>query len=260
MSPDGRKRATVRTSKDWWTLVVIANGRSREIYRVTRHYRVVNDDAGPIELLDWSGDSRWIFFVIDPDGSGSIQADGLMLRAISAQGGRAVRIARMLVYRDYLTWCGGRLVFTAGIDRVATNRKRLLEASPPGWRPRRLAPDSRLSFGSVACSPTGRWLVAQSQRSSGNANFFATHWALWRVGLDGTMRRLTAPPPGSADESPRFSRDGKALLFVRMRRGNGELYVRRAGRTIGPLLFLGNSIGYYGHHDWWLTTDWSLGR
>ena len=28
----------------------------------------------------------------------------------------------------------------------------------------------------------------------------------------------------------------------------------------GPLLFLGNNIGYYGHHDWWLTAAWSLAR
>ena len=103
----------------------------REIYRVSRHYRVVTDDAGPIELLRWSGDGRWLFFAIDPDGSGSLQADGLTLRVISASGGRVIRLPRMLMYRDYLTWCGGRLVFTAGGDRVATNHKRLLAAAPP---------------------------------------------------------------------------------------------------------------------------------
>jgi hypothetical protein len=259
-SPDGRRRAVVHTSKDWWTLVVSDGGRSREIYRVTRHYRVVSDDLGPIELLGWSGDAQWIFFVIDPDGSGSIQADGLMLRAISARGGRVFRLARMLVYRDYLTWCGGRLVFTAGIDRVATDRKRLLVATPPRWRPQPLVVAPKRAWGSLACAPNGRWLVAQSQGQSSNPNFFATHWALWRVGLDGSLLRLTSPPRGFADESPLFSRAGNVLLFVRMHKGNGTLYALRDGRVVGPLFFLGNNIGYYGHHDWWLTAAWSLAR
>jgi hypothetical protein len=100
----------------------------------------------------------------------------------------------------------------------------------------------------------------QSQPQNSDPRFFSTHWALWRVGLDGSLRRLTHPPRGSADESPRFSRTGDVLLFVRMRRGNGMLYALRGTRTVGPLLFLGNNIGYYGHHDWWLTAEWSLAR
>jgi hypothetical protein len=81
-----------------------------------------------------------------------------------------------------------------------------------------------------------------------------------RVGLDGSLRRLTSPPRGSADESPRISRTGDVLLFVRMRRGNGTLYALRGTPTVGPLLFLGNNIGYYGHHAWWLTAEWSRAR
>jgi hypothetical protein len=254
-SPDG-KRATVRTSKDWWSIVV----DGREIYRVSRHYRVVTDDTGPIELLRWSGDGRWLFFVIDPDGSGSIQADGLALRVISAEGGRVVKLPRMLVYRDYLTWCGGRLVFSAGSDRVATNHKRLLVTNARSWKAKPLAGSPSRAWGSVVCAPDKRSVVVQSQADSDNANFFATRWQLWRVGFDGSKRQLTAPTAGWADESPTFSRNGKSMLFVRMRRGNGYLYVLRRGRAVGPLLFLGNSIGYYGHHDWWLTAAWSLAR
>lgn len=227
---------------------------------MSRHYHSVTDDKGPIELLRWSGDGRWLFFVIDPDGSGSIQADGLTLRVISVDGGRVAKLPRMLAYRDYLTWCGGRLVFTAGTDRVATNHKRLLTASAPSWKPKPLAASPSLAWGSVVCAPDKRSVVVQSQADSNNANFFATRWELWRVGLDGTKRQLTAPPPGWTDESPQFSRDGKSMLFVRSRKGNGYLYVLRRGRATGPLLFLGNSLGYYGHHDWWLTATWSLSR
>jgi hypothetical protein len=73
-----------------------------------------------------------LLFVIDPDGSGSIQADGLTLRAVPVSGGRVVRIARMLVYRDYLTWCGEKLVFTGGGDRVASTATRTGGSVPTG--------------------------------------------------------------------------------------------------------------------------------
>jgi len=176
------------------------------------------------------------------------------------QGGRPTRIARMLLYRDYLTWCDGRLVFTGGGDRVATNHKRLLVATPPDWRPRPLAGGSARSWGSLACAPGQASVVAQSQPSSRNPAFFAAHWALWRVGLDGSMRQVTSPPRGYADESARFSRDGRTMLFVRTCKGIGSLYARRSGRLVGPILRLGDNIGYYGHHDWWQTAAWSAAR
>jgi hypothetical protein len=265
-SPDGRLTASVRSSghgKDAkQTIWVTRDGRAHPVFTETEYYKSVGpgETPGPILLRGWSRDDRWIFFFVVPDGSGSIAADGLTLRVVSVDGGRATKIARMLLYRDYLTWCSGRLVFTAGIDRVATDHKRLLVAAPSSWRPRPLVTAPTRSWGSVACAPSGRWLLAQSQRHSSNPSRLATHWGLWRVGLRGSMRQVTSPPPGSADESPVFSRTGDALLFVRMRKGNGRLFALRGRRAVGPLLFLGNNIGYYGHHDWWLTAAWSRGR
>jgi len=265
VSLDGRWAANVRSSglgANAKQTIWITDRRSRATHAVfseTQSYKTIGpgETPGPILLLGWSGDDRWVFFAIDPGGSGSIAADGLSLRVVSAAGGRARRIARMLVHRDYITWCGGRLVFTGGGDRVATNGKRLLVAGPPNWRLRPLVATPGRAWGSVACSTTGRWLVAQSQRQSDNANFFATRWALWRVSLDGSLERLTSPPRGYADESPRFSRDGRILAFVRSRNGIGRLYVLRAHRVVGPLLSLGFNPGFYGHHDWWQSADWS---
>jgi dipeptidyl aminopeptidase/acylaminoacyl peptidase len=263
---DGRWSAVVRssgkgrTAKQTIWVVDRRTGRSRPVFAETQWYRTIGpgETPGPIELLAWSGDGRWIFFVIDPGGSGSIQADGLTLRAVSREGGRARRIARMLVYASYLTWCGGELVLSAGFDRVATDHKRLLIAAPPAWRTRPLVARAGRAWGAVVCAPQGRAVVVQSQERSDDANFFAVHWSLWRVGLDGSRRRLTAPPRGYADESPRFSRDGRTLLFVRSRKGVGRLYALRGGRVTGPLLSLGYSLGYYGHQDWWQSMKWSL--
>lgn len=159
-----------------------------------------------------------------------------------------------LAYSDYMTWCGNRLVFTGGGNRLATTNKRLLVASPPAWRARPLLRTPTRAWGSMACAPDGRSLVAQSQPTSNNYNFFATKWELWRVGMNGSQRRLTSPPPRSADESPRFSRNGRSIFFIRSRHGVGSLFTLQGRRLSGPLLRLGYNLGYYGHRSWWLDT------
>jgi hypothetical protein len=178
---------------------------------------------------------------------------------VSARGGRTRRVAAGLLSADRLAWCGETLVMTAGTNRIATTNKRFVAAVAPAWRPRPLVRTPGRAWGSVACARDGRSLVAQSQPTSSDANFFHTHWSLWRVGIDGSRHRLTTPPRGYADESPRISRDGRTILFVRSRNGRGSLYALRGGRLVGPLLSLGYDLGYYGHHDWWATADWSAG-
>jgi dipeptidyl aminopeptidase/acylaminoacyl peptidase len=260
ISPDGRLAATVvatRHGNQGTNAIVVRNrrtGATRTIYRVLESYRSVLAGApGPIMLFRWSGDGRWLFFAIDPQGSASLAADGLPLQVISTKGGRPHRLGMTLAYSDYLTWCSGRLVFTGGGDRLATTNRRLLVASPPAWRARPLLETPKRAWGSLACAPNSRSLVAQSQPRSEDYNFSATKWELWRVGMNGSRRRLTSPPPHSADESPRFSRDGRSIFFVRSRRGLGSLFTLRGERLSGPLLRIGYSFGYYGHRCWWLS-------
>jgi hypothetical protein len=211
--------------------------------------RVVGDtynleSPGPIELLGSSVDRRWIFFAIDSGGSASIAADGLILRVVSAP------------YPDYLTWCGGRLVFAAGSGREAMQHKRLMVAVPPDWRPRPLVPLPGRAWGSLACD--GRDVVVQSQPSAEFEGSLTTSWSLWRIGPGGSRTRLTRPPAGYVDETPRVSRDGRTIMFVRSHHGHGKLYALRDGHLIGPLLPLGFSTGYYGRQTWWDRMAWSL--
>jgi hypothetical protein len=264
-SPDGRLAATVRatgagrTAKQTIWVTDRRTHARRAIFSETQYYKQIGpgDTPGPIVLLRISSDDRWIFFTIDPGGSASIAADGLVLRVVSAAGGPVHKLGLALPYPDYLAWCGGRLVYAAGGDRVAIHAKRLLVAAPPNWRPAALWDDRSRSFATPACRPGRRSVAVLSQRSSMDANFFATRWQLWRVGLDGTRQKLDAPPPGWADESPRWSRDGRSLLFVRERKGYGRVMLLRDGRLFGPIAKLGFSLGYYGHHDWQLR--WSVG-
>jgi hypothetical protein len=242
-SPDGKRQVTVRIAGE--KQVIQVDGRGVLSFPRWRPF-AKNGSPGPLMLFGWSGDSRWVFFAVDPMGSQSIIADGVKLQAVSVDG--AVRdIAPALANDDYRAWCGGRLVLTAGVDRIATHNKRLVIASPPQWKTQRLVRDPRRAFGSLACMPDGRSVVAQSQPASSDANFFHTHWSLWRVAFDGTQRRLTSPPPGYADESPHFS--GNTLFFVRSRRGVGRVYALRDGKLLGPFATL-YGLGYYGHHDW----------
>jgi len=258
-SPDGRSLADVVVRGRSQTIVVRSGRTTRDILRVRESRGDNGLVPGPLGLVMWSPDSRWLFFAVDPFGSNSYAADGLRLRVIPAAGGRPHAIDEGLLGDDYRAWCGGELVMTAGTNRIATTNKRLDVASAPGWRARPLVHETGRAWGAMTCAPDGQSVVVQSQADSADAHLFHTHWSLWRVGLDGTRRRLTSPPPGYADESPRLSRDGRTVLFVRSRHGVGRLYALRARKLVGPLFGLGYSLGYYGHQSWWHSMDWSLG-
>jgi hypothetical protein len=135
---------------------------------------------------------------------------------------------------------------TAGTNRIATEHKWLVATGPPDWKARRLVEAPGRAFGSLVCD--GSSVIVQSQQQSTDASFFATHWALWRVGREGSMTQLTQPPKGHADESPQLA--GGVLYFVRSKHGYGMLYALQNGNVVGPLLSLGYSLGYYGHHAW----------
>jgi hypothetical protein len=241
-SPSGRVARIVGTPRSAAELIAVDG---RRIFRETQRYKTIGpgDTPGPIVLFGWSGDSKWLFFTIDPGASMSIAADGLILRAIAATGGRVHTLGAMLAYADYQTWCGGRLVWSGGGDRLAVHDKRLLTAAPPDWRPRPLVPDRGRAWGSLTCTPDGRAVVVQSQPESNVANFWLANWSLWRIGLDGSEQRLTSPPVRYADDSPRYA--GGTLLFVRSHKGYGVLRTQA-----GPLARLGFDPGYYDHHAW----------
>jgi hypothetical protein len=243
VSPDGRHRAEVRVAGGLEKIVI--SGRPVRGWPAWKP-NVRNGSPGPIMLLGWSGDSRWVFYAIDPQGSASLLADGLLLDAISVEGDTR-RVAPTLGGADYRTWCGGRLVLTAGYDRLAGHHKQLVTAKPSEWKVRPLVREPGRAWGSLACD--GRSVVVQSTRDTGsNTSSTFVRWSLWRVGLDGSMRRLTSPPPGYADASPHVA--GDAVFFVRSRAGVGRVYALRDGKLLGPFASLGFRTGFYGHTDW----------
>lgn len=206
--------------------------------------RIPGGTPGPIELFGISPDRRWVLYAIDPMSSASLAADGLQLRAAPVAGGPSKTVAFGLLADDYRAWCGGRLVMTAGGDRIATHDKWLVVTGPPDWRAHVLVKDPHSAFGSLACGVDGRSVVVESSPAGGlNMNVHA-HWSIWRIGFDGTRTRLTKPPPGASDESPQVL--GSTVYFVRAR----SLYALRAGKLVGPLLQLPAQDAYYGHREW----------
>jgi WD40-like Beta Propeller Repeat len=259
-SADGRQRAVVRGawraahgSQSIW-IVDAQTGRGRRVFALRERH----GSPGPLELWGWSPDARYLLFAIDPLGSASLAADGLLLRVLDVRSGRVRAIATTLGGGDFRAWCGGRLVLVAGADRIATTNKRLVVATPPLWRPRALARLPHRVWGGLSCVANGRAVAVETQPETNDANALHVRWSIWRVGLDGSHRVLTTPPRGAADMSPRWSRDGTALLFVRERRGIGQLELLRAGRTT-PVTSVGAVIPYYGHLGWWSQADWTSG-
>jgi hypothetical protein len=216
---------------------------------------------GPIVVQGISPDRRWILFAIDPQGSASLMADGLRMQLLSTADGTVHPLGPMLAYGDYAGWCGGTLFLTRGGDRIAWHDKQLSYVRPAAgaWQVQSVLKRPRTAWGSLACAG-GRTVIAQQQPSSSEGDFYSGRWALWEIGLGGRETRLTRPPRGSMDESPRVSKDGRTILFVRARRGRGQLFALRDGRLVGPLLSLGYQLGYYGHTDWWQTMSWSQPR
>lgn len=229
--------------------------KGNAVYTVHERYdRIPGGTPGPIELFGPSPDGRWVLFAIDPMSSASLAADGLTLEAVPVAGGRPRVVATGLLADDYRTWCGGRLVLTAGGDRIAAHHKWLIVTGPPTWRARILVRDPTRAFGSLACAGTS--VVVQATRDLGvdETHVGFPRWSLWRVAFDGTHTVLDTPPRGSSDDSPRVARNG-SIVFVRSHDGRGTLWALGVGALAG----VGRDDGYYGHRPWDGVT-WSLQR
>jgi len=225
--------------------------RGKAVYAVRERYdRIPGGSPGPIELFGTSPDGRWVLFAIDPQSSASLAADGLTLQTVPAAGGRPRVVATGLLADDYRAWCNGRLVMTAGSDRIAAHHKWLIVTGPPSWHARILVRDSRRSFGSLTCD--GDSLVVQAAPSSSTT--MSPCWSLWRVAFDGTHSVLDTPPPGWSDDSPRVSRSGR-IVFVRSHGSRGTFWAL----GVGALADVGRDDGYYGHRPW-VSVSWSIQR
>lgn len=227
---------TVQVSTDSQSIVF----RGKVVLKIHENHKgFPAGSPGPIQLEGVSPDGRWILYAIDPQGSASLAADGLTLKAIRSTGGRSHTVASGLLYGDYRAWCDRKLAITAGGDRYAGHHKFLLVTSPPLWHARRIVIAPKFAFGSLACKGNG--IVVQATRDGMTTS---PRWSLWGLGLEGGMGVVDTPPRGKSDESPHVL--GSTVYFVR----GGWLYAIRRQKLVGPLLRLPATDGYYGHTTW----------
>ena len=262
--PDGAELAFVRPhvgeperpTKEIW-LVDVAGGRAQ---RIAGLFPRPQSPA----LVGFSPDGAWLLWLSIYEPSVSSNLDGVPLLAMHVADGAIATVTPELLSRDYLSWCGNRLVAAVGADRYTTHGKRIALAAPPRWRLASLSDDPSRSWISPACSPDGRSVAASAGRSWVERRFGLEHRSIWLLSSGGEVRRrLTSPPAGATDELPRWDRDGRSILFVRTTpfgsflNARGALYVvRRAGTLVGPIADLGTTGNYYGQYGWTDQLDW----
>jgi Tol biopolymer transport system component len=236
-----------------WTIDV-STGERRVVFR--------RPSAAP-QLAGWSPDGRWLLFWPDLRGSASLASDGISLRAVPTSGGRPVSIATTLGYEDFVSWCGDELVATAGRGRAVTADKRVVTASAPSWSTRQLSGDGSRSWFTPACAPDGSRIAVTSTRDAEERRFDAADRSLWLLGRPSPRRLTGRDGDGVSEEFPRWSSDGRWLVFVRHASRSGapaELVLARVGSGRASVELrvgrLSPQLGYYGHHDWGAVSDW----
>jgi hypothetical protein len=226
----------------------------------------------------WSPNGRLLLYWASGYCSSSVAADGGPLKAVPAGGGRPVTaVSHMLLYPDFLSWCGKELIGAAGPDRETQTGSALVETAPPGWRQRAIEPARKLSWVSPSCAPSGLLLAAAAGPDNAPVSFGLEHRSIWLLRPDGAVvRRLTSPPARTlSDEAPRFSRNARWILFVQSRvvtpgynaargefpqpisRDTIELVPTAGGRPVPIIEFTGNDFSYYDHFAWDSEIDWS---
>lgn len=271
ISPDGRRavidrsRCSPATVGELDTIDLRTGARSVTLTQPGRY----------LTLAGWSPNGRWLLFWPQSQCSASLAADGMPLQAVRAGGGRPVTAIRhMLLYTNYLSWCGRRrLVAAAGPDRQSNVGSELLQTGPPSWHQRTIDSARTLSWVSPACAPSGHVLAAAAGISNaGLAAFGQEHRSIWLLRPDGLpIRQLSDPPSrGLTDEAPRFSRNGHWILFVSTHNhlprpaagpstSNDTVELTPAdgkGSAIPVARFTSDDVSYYDHFDWPREIDW----
>ena len=243
-------------------IVDLATGNATALARVHRSLPII---AG------WTPDGRSILWWNDLDFSSSIAADGLQLRMTELGGTSRWLVKPVLVHDDFFSWCGDRLVVAAGGGRDVLSGKRLFVFSPPRWFGWTSPGDRPPNWIWPACSPDGRWVAASAGvPPAAPYRYGREHREIWLVAPHGSHRHeLIAPSNSFADDLPRWSADGRSILFVRRtlsRRPTAALFLANVDPANGgllsirgPIASLGRAARYdigYGDYAWSEGTDW----
>lgn len=182
----------------------------------------------------WSAKGDAILAWTDPMFSASVLADGTALWAIPLHDGEPrVLVEKMLIYRDGfdLSPDGTHLVVSEGSDRCTWTNKRITLVTLPNGERTPLT-SKQVATVQPSFSPDGTQIAyvsgpALPGLASGGADVLAalSQRHLWVMNRDGSGQRPLTTDPRYRDEQPRWSEDGRQIVFVRLdQQGNASLW------------------------------------
>ncbi|MFN2543825.1 MAG: WD40 repeat domain-containing protein [Actinomycetota bacterium] len=251
-SPDGQMVAFSRSNR--LLAYSLRTARSTTLF--------VGPPKDLVDIAGWTPDGDWVLFWGHLPGH---HAAPLNAAPIGGGGYHNV-FDPVMPYRDFLSWCGGTMVFSGGGASSVSEGQQLLTSAPPDWHPHNLSADFRSSWFWPACSPDGRWIAATVTPNSRELPPGEGRRSVWVVSIDGTRRKRLAGGPGDAYEYPVWSSGGRLVMVVHRDRdpkSPGELQIVRIDPktgtvlgTTGPIAELPHSYGRRGHLIWSSTFDW----
>ncbi|HKD07798.1 MAG TPA: hypothetical protein VKB79_18000 [Bryobacteraceae bacterium] len=241
---------------------------------------VVTEPGNAVIPCRWMPDGPELLYWLDPDFSVSVASDGLELFRIPARspGAKPRSLgASTLVHGDFLSLAprGGALAVAAGDDRGACRNKRIARIEWPGGEVRYLT-DERTAAVTPAWSPDGERIAYSAAPAlpdgCGGGELMRHSLArrrIWIIRGAGNFRPTAVTHDERyRDEEPRWSSNGRYILFCRIDEGrNRTVWLMRsdgsgAAQVAGPLAAqdpanLGmNWFGYYGTVRWKGLIDW----
>jgi Tol biopolymer transport system component len=181
----------------------------------------------PVEQLapSFSPDGKSVVFAVGNESGKRFQ---VYVKSIAGSSERQISSGPALSYSPAWSPDGKTIAYLSGVYGGDAS---LWLVSPDGTKPRKLRdiqsgvwPWNR----GLAWTPDSQALIAIDTLNRSDST------ALFRIGLDGTKRRITSPPSRSTDAFPSVSFDGKLLVFSRFSSGVTRLYEQRLDASGQP--------------------------
>jgi Tol biopolymer transport system component len=244
---------------------------------------------GAVEPVGWSSDGQIIMVHVDEDFSVSLEADGLPLIAVPANGGETRELASaVLASYDFIfisptrkdilivkgagreTWMGKRLMLAdPATGQLAALTDEQAVALSPSWSAdgSEIAyvggPDNKESQHVVigrVISPRGEISVQPIQGEGDPPKTTLNQRRIWVIGGDGSRRQLIEDSK-DRDEYPLWSTDGQSLIFVRVdpsdRSSVWSVGINKGMPLIDEIDMPDTGwFGFYGRMDWYKRLAW----
>lgn len=212
-SPNGDGVAVLTLGEDDAASVVVLDGEGREVGRSDDLARAFDADGLVARVVDWSPQGDRLLVAFAPGGVVALSADGTG-EPLVLFGPEQARAAGEAAWSP----TGEAFAYLGPSDPAGSASLFLARTAPVPAAPMPLfdATGSGRTVGEVAWSPDGREILFTLVAVEGGPN---TGGDLWRIGVDGTGRRVVVGAaavgfPGARVASLALAPDGDALVYT----------------------------------------------